>query len=81
MSQNSPQCDCGPGQTCECSHDIGCPMRTLMGAALEMFEALTESLRWIAKVAADHDDDPHLSGQALRAHDKVRAAIRKATGG
>jgi len=56
-------------------------MRTLMGAALEMFEALTESLRWIAKVAADHDDDPHLSGQALRAHDKVRAAIRKATGG
>ena len=53
----------------------------LMASAPELLEALTESLRWIAKVAADHDDDSHLSGQALKMYDKARAAIRKATGG
>jgi hypothetical protein len=53
----------------------------LIASAPELLAALTESLRWIAKVAADHDDDPVLHGQALRAHDKARAAIRKAEEG
>ena len=53
----------------------------IIAAAPELLVALTESLRWIAKVAADHDDDPHLSGQALKMHDKTRAAICKAQEG
>jgi len=53
----------------------------LIAAAPELLAALTESLRWIAKVAADHDDEPHLSGRAIRMHDKARAAIRKAQEG
>lgn len=46
-----------------------------------LIAALRDSLRWIAKVAADHDDDPVLHGQALRVHDRASAVIRKATEG
>jgi len=64
----------------ECHHPLTMEDARLFAAARELLAALRDSLRWIAKVAADHDDDLILHGQAMRAHDKARAVIRKAEG-
>jgi len=55
----------------------------LIAAAPDLLAALKQSLPWILKVAADHDDEGDLTGlhtRALRVYAIAEAAIARAEG-
>lgn len=55
----------------------------MMAAAPELLEALEEALPFVERVAATQPTQPHNAlkrDRAIKARDKIRAAIAKATG-